>query len=346
MPKKGPNLKSGQRYEFVCLQIDIAGHSRLKDADRTLHEAKERFHKLVTGLVESHDGLPFKWEGDGGAFLFPSADSRVFDESVHAAFDILDALPRINDQLQIAHQLSQPLSVRVSLDMGMAVYNRNPGLITGDFLNAFLKHERAVSLVDEVTITQRIHRQLAAPLRKRFTEYKHSEELGCQIYRSSQARTGTGLSAASDATVPASRAVSSTQEPDIKSRKSLVEGLGRLAPSDFLTLLAMIPRAALLCQPPGDSPRAYRRTHPLGRKPHGLRASHGRGGTRKFSPGPVACKAGDRGGRAPIDILATQVKSAKTLVELAWCIGKAVQAGYELQQADRACNRYVEGLRT
>ncbi|MBV8126701.1 MAG: NACHT domain-containing protein, partial [Planctomycetaceae bacterium] len=41
--------------------------------------------------------------------------------------------------------------------------------------------------------------------------------------------------------------------------------------------------------------------------------------------------------------LAEQVKSAKTLVELAWSIGKAVvQAGYEKHQADRACSEYLE----
>jgi len=228
----------------VCLQIDIAGHSRLKDAERTLHEAKERFQRIVTGLVESHDGLPFKWEGYGGAFLFPSLDGRAFDESVHAAFDILDALPRINDQLQISHQLSQPLSVRISLDMGMAVYDTNPGLITGDFLNAFLKHERAVSLVNEVTITQRIHRQIVAPLRDRFIEYKHADELGCQIYRSSRAKIGGGLPAPSAATLPASQVIPSAQEPDMEARKSLVEALSLLAPSDFSTVVTMIPGAA------------------------------------------------------------------------------------------------------
>lgn len=40
--------------------------------------------------------------------------------------------------------------------------------------------------------------------------------------------------------------------------------------------------------------------------------------------------------------LAEQVKSAKTLVDLAWSIGKAVvQAGYEKHQADRACSEYL-----
>jgi hypothetical protein len=244
MPTKGPSLESGQRYEFVCLQIDIAGHSKLKDAERTLHEVKERFHKLVTGLVESHDGLPFKWKGDGGAFLFPCIDGKAFDESVHAAFDILGALPRINDQLQIAHQLSRRLSVRISLDTGMAVYDTNPDLITGDFLNPSLKPERAIGLVNEVTITQRIHRQIAIPLRERFTEYQHADELGRQIYRSSRTRTRARRPLASDTTVVESQADSSPPELDAESRKSLVIALSWLAPSEFSTLMAILPRAA------------------------------------------------------------------------------------------------------
>jgi len=184
MPARWSSLKSGERHEFVCLQIDIAGHSKLDDSERILHEVKGRFHKHIAGRVAIHDGQPFKWEGDGGAFLFLSTEGRAFDESVYAAFGILDALPWINDQLRMAHQLSQPLSVRISLDTGVAVYDKAPGLITGDFLNAFLKHERAISLVNAVTITERVHRQISGPLRGRFTEFKHSKVLDCRIYRS------------------------------------------------------------------------------------------------------------------------------------------------------------------
>src|SRR5262249_9780482 len=44
-----------------------------------------------------------------------------------------------------------------------------------------------------------------------------------------------------------------------------------------------------------------------------------------------------------LEDLARQVKSATTLVELVWCIGKAVvQAGYEKHRADRACSQYLE----
>ena len=213
MPAKWSSLKSGERHEFVCLQIDIAGHSKLDDSERILHEVKERFHKQIAGLVAIHDGQPFKWEGDGGAFLFLSTESRAFDESVYAAFDILDALPRINDQLRMAHQLSQTLSVRISLDTGVAVYDKDPGLITGDFLNAFLKHERAISLVNAVTITDRVHRQISGPLRGRFTGSKHSEELGCRIYRSVSAEPKTAPDTSPEVKPPRSQPADTPQGP-------------------------------------------------------------------------------------------------------------------------------------
>jgi hypothetical protein len=181
------SLKTGHRYEFICLQLDIAGHSKLSDAERILHAAKERFHDQVNRIVATHDGQPFKWEGDGGAFLFTVTDGREFDESVLAAFRILESLPGLNKELRQTAGLTQDLSVRVSLDSGQAIFNQNPGLITGDFLNAFLKNERAISLVDAVTITERVHRQLSETLRGRFAEFKRSQELGCRIYRTESA---------------------------------------------------------------------------------------------------------------------------------------------------------------
>jgi hypothetical protein len=44
----------------------------------------------------------------------------------------------------------------------------------------------------------------------------------------------------------------------------------------------------------------------------------------------------------PIAVLAEQVKSATTLVDMAWSVGKAVQAGYEVRQADHACSQYLQ----
>jgi hypothetical protein len=214
MPEKRSSLITGHRYEFVCLQIDIAGHSKLGDAERIIHAAKQRFRTQIIGIVTSYGGMQFKWEGDGGAFLFQATDGREFEEAVFAAFRILESLPSINEEIRLTAGLGQPLAVRISLDSGQAVYDETPGLITGDFLNAFLKSERAISRVSIVTITERVNRQIPPHLRERFIERKHSDEVGCDIYRSR----------GSEATVSASQPVSSNQESDAESRASLVEG--------------------------------------------------------------------------------------------------------------------------
>src|ERR1043166_4421278 len=112
MDAKPSNLKTGHFYPLVCLQLDSAGHSKLQDPERILHTAKERFHDQINGIVATYRGQPFKWEGDGGAFLFPVTDGREFDESVFAAFRILESLPGINKELRLTTGLTQDLSVR------------------------------------------------------------------------------------------------------------------------------------------------------------------------------------------------------------------------------------------
>jgi hypothetical protein len=176
--------KTGHFYPFACLQIDIAGHSRLNDTERTIHSAKDRFHRLITGLVANYGGVPLGWKGDGGAFLFPITDGHEYDEATLAALRIRDSMPSVNGELYLVTSLSQSLSVRISLDAGLAVYNANPGLITGNFLNTFLKHERAIGLIDVVSITDRVHQQFSLHLRGWFEESGHSDELGCRVYRS------------------------------------------------------------------------------------------------------------------------------------------------------------------
>jgi hypothetical protein len=257
MPEKRSGLNTGHRYEFVCLQIDIAGHSRLTDAERTIHAAKERFRNQINGTVTTYSGQPFKWEGDGGAFLFQVTDGREFGEAVFAAFRILESLPGINEEIRLTAGLSQTLAVRISLDSGQAVYDKNPGLITGDFLNAFLKNERAIGLVNEVTVSERIHRQLSGALRERFGEYKGSDELGCRLYRSGKADATTAPSrptadreamappGPSSQVPPTGIAVPSpAREQATTDRTALIGTFERLTPADFASVVTRIPGAA------------------------------------------------------------------------------------------------------
>jgi hypothetical protein len=252
MPAKQPRLKTGHVYPFVCLQIDIAGHSKLTDAERILHAAKERFHDQITGTVATYRGQPFKWEGDGGAFLFPVTDGKEYDEAVLAAFRILESLPSINEELRLTTGLSKGLAVRISLDSGQAIYNANPGLITADFLNAFLKNERAIGLTGAATITERVHRQLSGPLKGRFAEFKQSEELGCQIYRSTVAPSTSAPAPPAGAeepnpptpAPPARNETTPAAPPRALDRTTLVRTVSGLSPSDMALLVTLVEGAA------------------------------------------------------------------------------------------------------
>jgi hypothetical protein len=230
MPTKQPKLKTGHIYPFVCLQIDIAGHSKVTDAERILHAAKERFHDQIKGTVASYRGQPFKWEGDGGAFLFSVTDGREFDEAVFAALRLLESLPSSNEEIRLTTGLRKGLSVRISVDSGQAVYNATPGLITADFLNAFLKNERTISQTGAVTITERVHRQLSEPLRVRFVEWKLSEELACRIYRSigTLSTSASAASYTSQETNPSTRdATHAAPGPDLTAPPRSSSTMGR-----------------------------------------------------------------------------------------------------------------------
>src|SRR5262249_37254631 len=75
-----------------------------------------------------------------------------------------------------------PISIRISCDADVATYHPDPGEITADFINRFLKHERAVGLTNTVSITERVWKQLSTALRQRFRLFKYSPEVDSRIY--------------------------------------------------------------------------------------------------------------------------------------------------------------------
>ena len=88
MPAKSNNLETGHVHTFICLQIDIDGHSKLVDPERILYAAKDRFYGQIGGTAAMYGCIPFKWEGDGGAFLFPVTDAHEYDEAVRKALEM------------------------------------------------------------------------------------------------------------------------------------------------------------------------------------------------------------------------------------------------------------------
>lgn len=175
-------LKKGTRVELGLLQIDIAGHSKFQDSDRILKLMKGLFRKQIEGIALSREGKLFNWAGDGGSFMFLTGEGEGFDDLVFSAIQMLESLPAINNEISIRTGFTDTISVRISCDSGMATYDNDPSLITGDFINKFLKSEREIGLTNTASITERVWRQLLPELKKKFHEFKYLDKVENKIY--------------------------------------------------------------------------------------------------------------------------------------------------------------------
>ena len=176
------SVRDGERAEIGLLQIDIEGHSRIKASERNLKKAKDTFSDGVEKIAVAHGGKLFKWEGDGGSFMFLMRDGENFNRLVRAALEMLESMPAINKRIADETDLKTSFHVRLSCDSGTAEFDQNPSRIAADFINNFIKNERAISRADNVCITERVYKQLDSQLRARFSLYKHSHEISGDLY--------------------------------------------------------------------------------------------------------------------------------------------------------------------
>ena len=176
------SLSNGERTEIGLVQVDIEGHSKIKANERNLKKAKDIFSDEIERIAVAHGGKLFKWEGDGGSFMFLMRDGENFNRLVKAALGMLESMPTINEKIAAETDLKEPIHVRLSCDSGIAEFDDNPTRIAADFINSFIKNERKISLADNVCITERVYKQLDTQLRTRFSLYKHSHEIRSDIY--------------------------------------------------------------------------------------------------------------------------------------------------------------------
>ena len=164
------------------LDLDIAGHSSLPGTDLALQAAKVMLRKQAEGIASIRGGKLFQWAGDGGAFMFLTGNGEGFDDVAFTAMQILGTLPAINEEIHARTDLEASLAVRICCDRGMATYHTDAGNITGDFINKFMKNERAISIANTISITERVWKQLSAAASKLFDPFKHSDEVDDMIY--------------------------------------------------------------------------------------------------------------------------------------------------------------------
>jgi hypothetical protein len=181
--KSWESLSRGERLEVGLIQADIAGHSMLYGSDQDLKHAKDILRSSLESITFSRGGKLFDWAGDGGSFMFLISAEQGFDSFCFAAIQMLAIMPIVNAEISAFTDLESSIRVRISCDTGTVTYDPDPTRISGDFLNKFLKNERAISIENGITITERIYRQLRKRIRDQFTQYKHAPELGCDLYQ-------------------------------------------------------------------------------------------------------------------------------------------------------------------
>lgn len=177
------NVAAGSIVWMGLIQIDIAGHSKLPGTSEQISKAKEILRHHVEKIVAAYGGRLFKWEGDGGAYMFLIQHGSAYAEMVLGARTILADLSNINDEIAYSASFQQLISIRISCDVGNVQYHQDPSNMHGDFLNRFFKHERVISVINAVTITDRIWKEIPESLKQKFQHDKYSEEVGAEIYR-------------------------------------------------------------------------------------------------------------------------------------------------------------------
>ncbi len=176
------DLSDGDRIELGLVQVDIAGHSQLPGADRALKQAKSIFRSQMESIAIGRNGRLFNWAGDGGAFMFLTGAGEGFDDLAFAALQMLGTMSAVNEEIATRTDLDVPLNVRISCDADIATYSPNPGEITADFINRFLKYERTIGITNTVSVTTRVWKQLTGRLRERFDLLKPCPEVVSDVY--------------------------------------------------------------------------------------------------------------------------------------------------------------------
>ncbi len=165
------------RAEIILIQFDIAGHSKIDIAPSNLQQARRLLQKYISSLVSVHRPDTVSWAGDGGWCWFKVGEASDFAIAADAAVDILSMACRINEILMRDNVIRDPLGLRLSADSMNVELDNDPSHFCAPQMNAFLKYERNIGLINSLVVTQRIFQHLQEAFRKRFDRWRYSPEL-------------------------------------------------------------------------------------------------------------------------------------------------------------------------
>lgn len=185
-PEWVDSLKEGATRVFGLLQFDICGHSELSKSigPSAMQKIKKRLRDMGGRTAYLYGGWELGFLGDGAIYAFLEDQGTVSDPTVEAGLHILHELIFFNELIMIDGLSSQPIALRLSCHRGEAKFSRDPGIMHGNAMNRFFKHERDIGLPDSIVITAALYDNLTSKiLRNRFEKHKFSEKLGMDLYR-------------------------------------------------------------------------------------------------------------------------------------------------------------------
>jgi hypothetical protein len=188
------HARKAQPVEVGLIQVNIGGHSRPFDrfADLIVKRAKEILKDDLIRKAEYRGGKLASWEEDAGTFLFMIEGPDSLNNCCQAAIEMLEQLPSVKAEVQLSPDLEHLLVIRIACDTGTATCDAETHALTGGFVDEFKQYEQAVSAENKVTITERVFQRLNKPLKSRFVKWKHSTELGVDLYSAAAAPGKSG----------------------------------------------------------------------------------------------------------------------------------------------------------
>lgn len=182
--RKWQPLRNDQRLQICLVQVDIAAQTTQHDqfTNLVLKRAKDTLKEALVLTAERRGGKPPSWEDDTGTFLFPVDGPDSFDNCCLAAIQMLQQLPLAKLPAQLPPNLDSFITIRVACDAGELTYGPDADKLQNGFVDEFKKHRSVVSADNRVTITDRFFRQLNSSLKSTFVKWKHSNEVGADIY--------------------------------------------------------------------------------------------------------------------------------------------------------------------
>jgi hypothetical protein len=180
--------------ELGLIQVDLCAPGRPLDqiTALVLKQAKDDIKDALTASAEGHGGKLSSWQDDSGTFLFLIEGPGDSDACCRAALEMLEQFSSLGEGAQPAAELGHPIRIRIACDYETVAADPEARDFPGGIGDALRQHRRAVGADNQVIITERLFGRLKGPLQAGFVKWKHSQELGVDLYSAAEASAPVG----------------------------------------------------------------------------------------------------------------------------------------------------------